>query len=332
MQTLNSYNIALNGTQGYQGTISSALNTLKDLVMLNCQGKSKPSPVKVPVCEMPNPTSGPSPQPAPSPAPPPPSIPLVVPQLAGGPGARSRVQPSISTMITTPGNLRFPVLEPSCDDDSSETDGPKVDEPIDPNDLIGPAGFGPQEFLQPGTLSYRVEFENDPAHATAAAQVVTTTLSIDPNLDPATFAFTGFGFGTHQCTVPAGLDHYQTTIDLRPDGIDLLVPVTLDEDPATGAVTVSFQSLDPATMQPPDGINAGVLPVDDAAGDGQGYFTYSVAPRAGLPTGTAITEHASIVFDTNAAIATPTALNTLDRVLRPARWPRRRPPARPRSR
>ena len=62
-------------------------------------------------------------------------------------------------------------------------------------------------------------------------------------------AFTGFGFGQHSFTVPAGLYHYQTTLDLRPNGIDLLVPITLDENPMTGAVNVTFGSLDPMTMQ-----------------------------------------------------------------------------------
>jgi hypothetical protein len=194
--------------------------------------------------------------------------------------------------------------------------GPPSQVPVggafDPNNMTGPAGFGTQGFIQPETMPYRVDFENDPKHATAAAQVVTGTITLDPNLDAGTFHFTSFGFGQFNFTVPAGLYHYQTTIDLRPDGIDLLVPVTLDENPATGVVTVKFQSLDPATMLPPDGLNAGFLPVDDAAGDGEGYFTYTVAPKAGLATGTQISAQASIVFDTNAPLSTPIAVNTID--------------------
>ncbi len=184
--------------------------------------------------------------------------------------------------------------------------------PSDPNDLTGPAGFGPQGFIQPETMPFEVDFENDPAKATAAAQVVTATMTLDPNLDPGTFQFTGFGFGAYNFTVPAGLSDYSTTIDLRPDGVDLLVPVSLDLNQATGVVMVTFQSLDPATMEPPQGINAGFLPVDDAEHDGEGYFTFTAQPKAGLPTGTKISAQASIVFDTNAAIATPATLNTLD--------------------
>ncbi len=183
--------------------------------------------------------------------------------------------------------------------------------PGDPNNLVGPAGFGPQGFIQPETMPFEVDFENEPT-ATAAAQVVTATMTLDPNLDSSTFQFTGFGFGAFNFTVPTGLSQYSTTIDLRPDGIDLLVPVTLNLNQATGVVTVTFQSLDPATVEPPDGINAGFLPVDDANHDGEGYFTFTAQPKAGLPTGTTISAQASIVFDTNAAIATPTSLNTLD--------------------
>ncbi len=207
------------------------------------------------------------------------------------------------------GNPRPPDGSPGEYDGGDESG--VVEDSFDPNNLTGPAGYGPQGFIQPETMPYRIDFENKPT-ATAAAQVVTATLTLDPNLDPSTFEFTSFGFGAYNFTIPAGLSDYSTTIDLRPDDIDLLVPVTLDLDQATGVVTVTFQSLDPATMEPPDGINAGFLPVDDAAGDGEGYFTYSVQPKPGLPTGTTISAQASIVFDTNAAILTPTSLNTLD--------------------
>jgi hypothetical protein len=52
--------------------------------------------------------------------------------------------------------------------------------------------------------------------------------------------------------------------------------------------------------------------VDNANHDGEGFFTYTVQPKAGLPTGTPISAQASIVFDTNAPLATPMAHNTLD--------------------
>jgi hypothetical protein len=212
-----------------------------------------------------------------------------------------------------PGSPEPPPPPPATDPPSSTSGGStsvNVGGAYDPNNLVGPAGYGSQGYIQPGTFSYEVDFENDPTKATAAAQVVTATFTLDPNLDPSTFQFTAFGFGSHRFIVPAGLSHYSTTIDLRPDGTDLLVPVTLDLNGNT--VTVKFQSLDPATMLPPDGINAGFLPVDDANHDGEGFFTFTAQPKTGLPSGSTISEQASIVFDKNAAINTPTAKNTLD--------------------
>ncbi len=177
---------------------------------------------------------------------------------------------------------------------------------------LAPPGFGTQGFIQPNPLPYQIDYQNDPTKATAAVQVVTVTEDLDPNFDLSTFQFTGFGFGSNTFTVPAGLSHYQTTIDLRPDGIDLLVPVTLDLNQSTGLVTATFQSLDPATGLPPDGVNDGFLPIDDAQHDGVGFFTYTVSPKAGLSTGATINNQASVVFDTNAPLATPTTLNTID--------------------
>lgn len=182
----------------------------------------------------------------------------------------------------------------------------------DPNDKIGPAGFGSPGFIQPGVMSYEVEFENDPRQATAAAQIVIVTDTLDSDLDENTVFFTSFAFGSHSFTVPEGLSNYQTTIDLRPDGINLLVPITLDFNPETRVLTATFESLDPVTGLPPDDPDAGFLPVNNASHDGEGLFTYTVRPKNGLGTGTVIDNQASIVFDTNAAILTPTTHHTLD--------------------
>ena len=71
--------------------------------------------------------------------------------------------------------------------------------PQDPNALIGPAGYGTQGFIQPtGTLPYTIDFEND---GSAAAQDVTVTEQLDPNLDWSTFQLGSFGFGPINVTV-----------------------------------------------------------------------------------------------------------------------------------
>jgi hypothetical protein len=54
---------------------------------------------------------------------------------------------------------------------------------------------------------------------------------------------------------------------------------------------------------PPD-VLTGFLPPEDGTGRGMGYFSYTIQPKAGLATGTAIRNVALITFDANPSIAT----------------------------
>jgi hypothetical protein len=99
---------------------------------------------------------------------------------------------------------------------------------------------------------------------------------------------------------------------LRPDNIQLLVPVTLDLNTTTRVLTATFRSLDPLTNQPPDDVDAGFLPINNANHDGEGFFTYLVTPKSSVTTGTEITNQAKIIFGVNAPINTPTTHNTID--------------------
>jgi len=184
----------------------------------------------------------------------------------------------------------------------------------DPNDLQGPGGFGPQQFVPAGQpLPYTIDFENDPTKANAPAQEVFVTHPLDPNLDLATFALTGFGWGSFRQDLPAGLQAYHTVVQTtNPDGSPLAVDVDIRLDPATRIVKWTFRSFDPATGDFPEDPLAGFLPPDDATGRGEGFVEYTIRTAANLPSGTAINQQASIVFDTNAALATNVFTNTLD--------------------
>ncbi len=183
--------------------------------------------------------------------------------------------------------------------------------PQDPNALIGPAGYGTQNFLQPtGTWPYTIDFEND---GSAAAQNVTVTEHLDPNLDWSTFQLGSFGFGPVNVFVPAGLTEYQTTVSYQnTDGSPVNVLVTLDFNVQTGLLTTTFISLDPTTGEDPSGVFDGFLYPDDALHNGEGYVQYTVQPKAALATGVAVTQQASVVFDTNAALATAPFINSID--------------------
>ncbi len=184
-------------------------------------------------------------------------------------------------------------------------------DPLDPNDLVGPAGFGAQGFIQPsGKLPYIIDFEND---GSAAAQNVILNEQLSSNLDWSTFQFGSFGFGPVEVTVPAGLTQYQTTVSYQNlDGSPLNVLVTLNFSVQTGILTATFTSLDPTTGQAPAGVFDGFLPPNNADEIGQGFVQYLVQVKSGLVTGDAITAQGAVVFDTNDPIATPQITNTVD--------------------
>jgi hypothetical protein len=93
----------------------------------------------------------------------------------------------------------------------------------------------------------------------------------------------------------------------------LLLDVGGDLNFETGVVTWTFTSLDPVTLELPDALgDIGFLPPNQNPPEGEGFVSYIVRPKPGLPTGTTIEAQASIVFDLNSAIDTPAIFNTLD--------------------
>ena len=129
------------------------------------------------------------------------------------------------------------------------------------------------------------------------------TDQLSANLDWDTFAWTQVGFGDLVLTIPAGSQHYQTTVPMTENGHTFEVEIELDFDPQTGLITAVFDSIDPATSLPPDALT-GFLPPEDGTGRGQGFVSYIVEPKAGLPTGASIRNVARIIFDANDPIDT----------------------------
>ena len=184
--------------------------------------------------------------------------------------------------------------------------------PNDPNDIVGPVGFGPQGFLYPaGDFAYTVRFQNKPT-ATAPAQVVVVTQRLDADLDWESFELQSFGWAGFEFEVPAGLRNYHTRIEDA--ARNAVVDVNATFNAATGLLTWTLTTLDPVTLdQPADSVTAGFLPPDDATGVGRGFVGYTISPKANAPTGTRYDAQARIVFDTEAPIDTPAIFNTSDR-------------------
>ena len=183
---------------------------------------------------------------------------------------------------------------------------------IDPNDILGPAGYGDSNWIAPQqVLPYTIRFENDAQEATAPAQQVVITETLDEDLDLSTFELTGFGFGETTHSIAAGLSDYQTQIDLS-DTHNVVVDVDIDLDVASRLVTWTFTSLDPTTLQPTKDPLAGFLPPNETSPEGEGWVAYRVESDSASTSGTTIDAQARIVFDVNDPIDTNLWTNTID--------------------
>jgi beta-propeller repeat-containing protein len=181
---------------------------------------------------------------------------------------------------------------------------------VDPNEKVG-SGVGPARYVsvdQP--LQYAVYFENL-ATATAAAQevVVRDVLDID-KVDATTLALSLVVIGDRQLAMPPGSSEISAAVDLRPArNLGIVIDGGLD---TSGVLTWRLRSVNPETGQPPDDPAEGLLPPNTIAPEGQGSVWFTIMPRRDLPTGTRISNRASIVFDANAPIATAEWINVVD--------------------
>ena len=188
---------------------------------------------------------------------------------------------------------------------------------IDPNDIVGPTGYGDQNWISTTTeLPYTIRFENDPERgATAPAVFVTVTHQLDADLDWNTFELGDFGFNNLSIDVPDGLQSYTTQVQV-PNEENYFVDFQADFDPLTGQATWRLSTIDSRTGSFPNDAFAGFLPVNGDNSEGEGYINYTIQPDAEQPTGTEISAIANIVFDTNPPIPTDedaaAPLNTID--------------------
>lgn len=191
---------------------------------------------------------------------------------------------------------------------------PCVPPPVDPNDIIGPEGYGDPNWIRADLpLDYKIRFENDPIFAKAPAQKVVITQTLDSDLDFRTFRLGDFGFGDLLIPVPENRAFYSTRIDLIEER-GYFVDFTAGVNVQTGEVTWTLVTIDPTTGEQPLDPLIGFLAVNDELGSGEGYVTYSIRVKRTAITGDVVDAEARIVFDTESPVDTPPIFNTLDAV------------------
>jgi len=175
--------------------------------------------------------------------------------------------------------------------------------PIDPNEKIGPSGYGPQNYVSVNSiLPFIIYFENS-TNATAPAQQVSISDRLDTNTLWSSFELGEIAFGEQTISIPAHSQYYSTNLLMNYMGTTFEVDVEAGIDLATGKVFANFNSEDPMTSLPPP-LTIGFLPPEDGTGRGQGHISYFVLPNPQLATDTVITNVAFIQFDENSVIGT----------------------------
>lgn len=180
---------------------------------------------------------------------------------------------------------------------------------VDPNDKVGPQGAASAAYLPSDKpVTYSVFFQNLPT-ASAPAQSVTITDTLNTNLDLTTLTLGPITFPNQVITppsIPLSVAPFTTTVDLRPT-TNLLVKSTASLNMTTSVLTWTFQSLDGVTGQLPTDPLAGFLP---PGAEGSVFFT--AMPKSSVTTGMQIQNTATVIFDVNPPINTPTWSNTID--------------------
>jgi hypothetical protein len=182
---------------------------------------------------------------------------------------------------------------------------------IDPNDIRGSAGTGSHRYIAGNEpLPYQIFFENL-ASATAPAQRVEVTDQLDTAVfDPSSVLFQNVRVGSTVYSLPYGGPALDQVLDLRP-AQNLLVHVMASVSDS-GQVHWELQAIDPETLAPPDDPTVGFLPPNHNSPEGEGQVSFQVSLKS-LPSGASVPNKASIRFDSNAPIETPTWTNTIDK-------------------
>jgi hypothetical protein len=168
--------------------------------------------------------------------------------------------------------------------------------PRDPNDIIGPTGFGEEKWTSASsTLPYTIRFENI-STATAPAQTVTVTHPLDTDLDLRTFRLSSFGWGGLIFDVPANTAFYNQRLDLTATR-GYFVDVTAGIDLVKGEAFWIVTTIDPNTGDVPVDPLTGFLPPNNTDGIGDGFLNYTIKAKRDVTTGTVIDAKATIVFD-----------------------------------
>lgn len=205
--------------------------------------------------------------------------------------------------------------DPTCQNPTPSPNPIEILRPHDPNDILGYVAESGSYYIGRDVekVTYMIEFENDSTIATAPAHRILLSDTLDTNvfdINSIVPLKVQIGDKTYDFTSSNNLN--VATIDMRPD-INAIAQVSMSVD-KSGVLSWILESLDPMTVEPTTEAMSGILPVNDAAGSGMGFITFSINLKKGIEDGTEVANMANIIFDTNDPISTPYWINETDYV------------------
>lgn len=183
----------------------------------------------------------------------------------------------------------------------------------DPNDIVGPEGFGQNKIIGIAEkLPYTIHYENNPDFATVPAQKVTVDMPFDSTANMLSFRLGDFGFGDFIFNVPQNSTFYSKRLDVS-DSLGVMVDITAGIDVQNRKAFWILETIDPRTGLVPNDANLGFLLVNDSITHrGEGFVSFTMLPKSSVHTGDSLAAEASIVFDINDPIKTNIWKNVID--------------------
>ena len=207
------------------------------------------------------------------------------------------------------------VLNGECFGKTSESSlNATVIRSYDPNDKLGyRSPSGSTYFNDSKTnFSYIINFENDAEKATAAAQEVFITDTLDlSKFDIESFRAGMIKIGDRVVQAPYDVQEHTWQVDMRPE-MELRTEVALTLDKDKGIAHWVFRSIDPMTGELTTDPWAGFLPINDEHGSGQGLVSFSIDLKEGIKEEEAVVNSAEIIFDNNEPLITDPWSNVKD--------------------
>ena len=182
----------------------------------------------------------------------------------------------------------------------------------DPNDIVGPTGYGEENYIAAGqTMPFMVRFENE-EDATAPARWIRVFTTLDEAYDLNSFTLDSIYLAGNTITMAEGQDSFNKIVTMTFEGQEVMVDIRINLDYDTRELKAEFMAIDPQSGSMLMDIMTGILYPNNDSGRGDGYFTYTVKLKDDLTTGTTIGNVADIYFDFNDVIPTPEVNYTID--------------------